>query len=143
MFSEASKVAGCSLPWCRVGKGSGAGDRPEAPRCSREVRPARGGRTICHLTECNSGLSLHKETMRSAEVQRMRLLFVPGGWGSWGLWRPTEPGLCGGRSVWGGWWGSSLKKPWCGLLIASPGCLDTHLGLCQKIVHFHLRNVIT
>lgn len=89
-----------------LGRGSGAGARPEVLHCSREVRPARRGRTICHLTECNSGLSLHKETMRSAEVQRMRLLFVLGGWGSWGLWKQTEPGFVVGARSGGGGGGS-------------------------------------
>lgn len=51
--------------------------------CCWQRGPSRS-QLMQHLTECNSGLSLYKETMRSAVVQRMRLLFVQGGHGACG-----------------------------------------------------------
>ena len=66
------------------GTGSSVGAHLWACAGAGEVCPARCWCTICHLTECNSGLSLHKETMRSAVVQRMRLLFVQGGHEAYG-----------------------------------------------------------
>lgn len=87
-------VAGCGeyLPCFPCGKSSDVRAHLLARAGGREVCPARRGCTICHLTECNSGLSLHKETMRSAGMQRMRLLFVQGGHGAFRK-HAAEPGL--------------------------------------------------
>lgn len=55
--------------------------------------------------------------------------------GSWGLWKQAEPGLCRG--------GASPEIPPGWLLIGHQGLLGNTFYLCQKIVHFHLRRVIT
>lgn len=50
------------------------------------MHSARSWSTICHFTECNSGFSLHKETVRSAVGLRcwMNLLFCQRGHGAYG-----------------------------------------------------------
>lgn len=40
-----------------------------------KVRPVHRRCTVCRFAKCNSGFSLHKDTMRSAVVQRMSPLF--------------------------------------------------------------------
>lgn len=110
-----------------------------------EVRPARRWCAVCHLPECNSGLSLHKETMRSAAFENEAVVCAERcgwGWGWWWWWSrgPVEAGWT--RALLEGGCGITWRYFLCWLLTGSLGCLVTNLTWA-KMCPFLQRNVIT